>query len=212
MDRILHRLHILDLHMWTLATRNPRKKKWQFSQNLDLNPTCAGAEVLISNTRNNRFEYKSKSFYFQQLCHQCLCLSVSRNTSYCGNHLEDTCEETFNHTAYFTLCPKMCICVCGPIETQTWHCCNTDAVPECPPYPPLPTTTPPPTPTTTTAVEDEDCETNCFPSSAKVLLKNGKPVSMSELKVGDRVQMGTYIYFITPWTQIELYGSCYLKH
>ena len=30
----------------------------------------------------------------------------------------------------------------------------------------------------------------CFPSAAKVTLKNGKLVTMSELKIGDKVQTG----------------------
>ena len=35
-----------------------------------------------------------------------------------------------------------------------------------------------------------DCENNCFPSTAKVNLENGKSVRMSELQVGDKVQTG----------------------
>ena len=37
----------------------------------------------------------------------------------------------------------------------------------------------------------EECDTaNCFPSTAKVNLENGKSVRMSELQVGDKVQTG----------------------
>ena len=31
----------------------------------------------------------------------------------------------------------------------------------------------------------------CFPSQAKVYLRNGKSITMSELKLGDEVQAGT---------------------
>ena len=125
------------------------------------------------------------SFSFQQHCAQCFCVSLSQNTTYCGNRLEQSCEETFNHAAYFALCPEECHCVCGPIETQTWHCCDIDEAPRCPPYPPLPTTTPPQTTT-----PEADCDENCFPSAANVLLENGKTITMSELQTGDRVQTG----------------------
>ena len=32
----------------------------------------------------------------------------------------------------------------------------------------------------------------CFPSAAKVQLENGKIVTMSQLRIGDRVQTGIY--------------------
>ena len=103
----------------------------------------------------------------------------------------EACEQTFNHAAYFALCPEMCHCLCGPLETHTFHCCNIDAAPECPPYPPLPTPPPPPTTSTTTPAPLDNCDENCFPSSAKVLLENGKSVSMSKLQVGDKKQVQT---------------------
>ena len=37
------------------------------------------------------------------------------------------------------------------------------------------------------------CRADCFPSTAKVTLENGKSIKMSELQVGDRVQTGTDI-------------------
>ena len=48
------------------------------------------------------------------------------------------------------------------------------------------------------SISDSDSDSNsdsgggggCFPSTAKVNLKNGRPVSMSELKIGDQVQAG----------------------
>ena len=36
-------------------------------------------------------------------------------------------------------------------------------------------------------------DSGCFPSTAKVHLKNGKVVTMSELKIGDQIQTGTNI-------------------
>ena len=36
----------------------------------------------------------------------------------------------------------------------------------------------------------------CFPSGARVSLENGASVSMTELKVGDKVQTGEIIMFI----------------
>ena len=44
---------------------------------------------------------------------------------------------------------------------------------------------------------DEDVEVckkkRCFPSTAKLNLKNGESVTMSELQVGDRVQTGKHV-------------------
>ena len=63
-------------------------------------------------------------------------------------------------------CPTHCYAKCG----DTYHCCVAP-----PPPPP-----PPP-------------QEKCFPSSARVILENGKSVTMSELQIGDRVQTGKYM-------------------
>ena len=71
-----------------------------------------------------------------------------------------------------------CGCQCGHCRSIAWNsnrhyeCCN------CPPPPP-----PPPS-------------SACFPSFARVILDNGKWISMSELQPGDKVQTGMSIWQI----------------
>ena len=45
---------------------------------------------------------------------------------------------------------------------------------------------------------------SCFPSMAKVKLKNGKTVTMSELEIGDRVQTGITIKMFQIYIIIHL--------
>ena len=40
------------------------------------------------------------------------------------------------------------------------------------------------------------CCKDCFPASAKIILKNGKTVTMSELQIGDAVKSGELTFFI----------------
>ena len=76
-------------------------------------------------------------------------------------------------------CPTHCYAQCG----STFHCCTG-------------------TPTTTTTTASPG---NCFPSSARVMLENGKSVTMSELQIGDKVQTGMHMsgYFYHLKCQFE---------
>ena len=56
---------------------------------------------------------------------------------------------------------------------------------------------PPTITTTTTPVLHIDWGNVCFPSTAQVNLENGKPVTMSELKIGDRIQTGRHLKHFT---------------
>ena len=73
-------------------------------------------------------------------------------------------SETFHQYYGVVNCPSLCYAKCG----NTYHCCVAPPPPQ----------------------ESE----NCFPSSARVLLENGKSVTMSELQIGDRVQTGMNIW------------------
>ena len=111
------------------------------------------------------------SFYFQQTCdYNSECLEHrSSDVAYCvpTNHV---CSDKVTLSDADGICDG-CIALCldrraGRNEDYAYHCCD------CPPPPP---------------------PRRCFPSTAKVSLENGISVKMSELQVGDHVQIGIHI-------------------
>ena len=73
-------------------------------------------------------------------------------------------SETFQNYYGVLDCPSLCYAKCD----NTYHCCVAP-----PPPPPA--------------------SENCFPSSARLMLESGKSVTMSELKIGDRIETGEQI-------------------
>ena len=115
--------------------------------------------------------------YFQQTCAgrcDCLygheCLEIRRNgQAMCQDKRSICTQSTVSPTTRFDLFEtcRGCIGFCVlSRQVPTYHCCD------CPPPPP---------------------KRRCFPSTAKISLKNGKFVKMSQLQVADQVQIGTHI-------------------
>ena len=77
-------------------------------------------------------------------------------------------------------CPDNCIASCDRINT--YFCCFCDGESTTSTTTSTTTTTKPPPP--------PPAKNKCFPSTARVTLKDGKTVTMSQLKIGDQVQTG----------------------
>ena len=106
------------------------------------------------------------SFYFQS-CDYPPTASYSPHLN-CGNRCR---VEDLQYT----------VDIFGPSVRYIYYCCD------CPPPPP-----PPPTTTTTPSPAPPP---GCFPATAKVNHGNGKPVTMSEVKIGDQVQTGNTKFY-----------------
>ena len=118
-------------------------------------------------------------------CPDCKCVPIrwgsyysfwrDEDSSYCCSRAAtpEIDSGIFGVMLYYvvSVCPNMCYAKCG----DTFHCCVGS---------PRTATT---TTTTTTTSPPSGGGGGCFPSTAKVQLKNGKSVKMSELQIGDRV-------------------------
>ena len=96
-----------------------------------------------------------------------------------GRNVRDDCECNCGlETPGFEICcPCYCPCSWCRVTRGQERCCDCPTTTTTTPPPPPP---PPPPPS----------GGGCFPSVAKVGLKNGEIIRMSDLQVGDQVQTG----------------------
>ena len=102
-------------------------------------------------------------------------VSAAARTKRCCPH-----PDYANRGEDYTCCP--CDCPCDYYLDFTLSKPRCFCYTNCPPPPPPPSPPPPP---------PSGGGGGCFPSTAKVNLENGKSVKMSDLELGNRVQIGT---------------------
>ena len=116
-----------------------------------------------------------------------MCYHPSQLKRCCPKHESNICSQHLDFALNETERAEMCgsqVAFCASISGQTAvlaYYCTT-----------CPTTTTTAT-TTTTTTQAPSGGSSCFPSAARVFLKSGKSVPMSELQVGDHVQIGRHI-------------------
>ena len=83
----------------------------------------------------------------------------------------------------------MCICAHGGLHMQ--YCCSVDFAVNHPDQWLAPC------PTATTTTKKPKKKKSCFPSTAKVTLEDRSLVTMSERKIGDKVQTGKWFGMVS---------------
>ena len=132
-------------------------------------------------------EYPCTLHGFTYFCCKC----NDRDTS----ALDSRCRKGIDAVVYRPLHPICCTRYVTTTSTTTsTTTTTTTTTTTSPPQPPPPPPPPPPLPQSSSSSSSTG---GCFPATAKISLDNGRSVTMSELEIGDHVQIGKTFSIIT---------------